>query len=24
VPCKGALGLFRLPDDVMEVLRHAA
>lgn len=24
VPCKGALGLFRPPADVMEVLRHAA
>lgn len=23
VPCKGALGLFRLPPDVMEVLAHA-
>jgi hypothetical protein len=23
VPCKGALGLFRLPDDVLEVLAHA-
>lgn len=24
VPCKGALGLFRLPDDVMGMLRDAA